>query len=575
MSNIVEAAPFAPPTWTSRQAVADALMTLAETAEEAVAICAAGVLRVLALPAQAPRLLAVVRARDRPMWVRTYALRAHRALGAELPSGALAALFDERSETHTDPVLACRGALCSSRSTKLDLGELVRLARTSEEQARAIALLERLPREARAELLSWQRTCVPGAAPEVAAWLERQWRADTEEGSLGKADLWVAYWSPSTDLHARGVLLRHHAAGPRRGEGFWEDLARCPALAALLDETTRREAALALPLGDLLAVLGCEGLRRALRAAIHAESSHRRCSTASDAPASGAHRRALAVLSEWDGGPALALGLLRGAVLDPSVRADLVLALFERDRGLALRVLSARLGAADDREALIAVLMEIVRAPVEGDRAFLRAALRVHAAGVRYRAIEALDKLGDAELPEERAAYHDMLRVLARSDDARVRVRASFTLARGGDPAHREALVAAMRDPDAAVRADAIRRLGWLGGAAEHRALIEAALVDPAREPDGYYHPVADQAALALGMIGDPRSLTPLLAAAFAPSSMPGQTAIEAAIAVIVAKMEGRADLTRTPGERVAHEDHGMASCWSPFARNRLVSLDE
>src|SRR5262249_11061022 len=104
-----------------------------------------------------------------------------------------------------------------------------------------------------------------------------------------------------------------------------------PRLQILLDGPARLEAArrLALPLADLLSVLGCHGLRSTLTAAVHAMSAHlAQPSPPRDEALEDWFRGARDVLRAWPEGAAIASGLLQGARLARPVRGELAQALF-------------------------------------------------------------------------------------------------------------------------------------------------------------------------------------------------------------------------------------------------------
>jgi HEAT repeat protein len=128
----------------------------------------------------------------------------------------------------------------------------------------------------------------------------------------------------------------------------------------------------------------------------------------------------------------------------------------------------------------------------------LRAALSDSAQEVRERAAEALGRVGDTRAVEAL--------IVAFDDSAQeVRRRIAEALGQLGDTRAVEALIAALKDSDAFVRGEVIQALGKLE---DKRALIS--LVASLKDSN---HEVRLRAAEALGRLGDKGALKPLIAA--------------------------------------------------------------
>lgn len=107
-------------------------------------------------------------------------------------------------------------------------------------------------------------------------------------------------------------------------------------------------------------------------------------------------------------------------------------------------------------------------------------------------------------MDQEKIAEEALTLALGGAGDARVRRISSLLLGRTGDAAAAGPLLAALRDPDMAVRAEAARALAAIGPPAV------TALVPLLRDPDWR---IRYRAAEALGLIGDRRAVGGLVRA--------------------------------------------------------------
>jgi len=569
--------------WTSRDDVCALLLDLVQGDASPVAVAAARLLASLCSGTLAPALLALARSRERPYWVRTYALRGLARAGVELPLEALRDLLDEQP-------LAGMGGLITGdvpAPTTPPMLDLLRLCRAPDQQRLALGRLARMAPDAQRSLL---HECVTIALPppaSIVAWLHDRWmeRVRRQAGGAGGApqrpseeDVWVARDASIAHPGSAALLLDHWRARGPRGEEFWQELEQHPALTALLDEdaAARAEAAkaLALPLGGLLAELGPKRLRRELKSAVLDLSYHRRCPV--DRPAWPLERRsgaACRVLAAWSEGAAIVLDLLEEALLHPDTRADLALAALSQDRGAALAYLGSRLDTAEDLEGIRAALREIQLAPREEDRAFLRGAARLQDPEAQHRAMDALEALG-----EEGEGWLEALREIAGGGSPLPRVRALCALARRGDRGAARALVeAASEDADVLVRAEAIRRLGELDEGAEHLDRFERALRSDHASHGPEDLPAAEQAALALACAGGEAARSALLRGYFAALNDMTFDIIEDVLRCLDHLREG----DTTPRARLARilADEGAAAArwaarWSPFSSKILLFPD-
>src|SRR5207247_2004496 len=181
----------------------------------------------------------------------------------------------------------------------------------------------------------------------------------------------------------------------------------------------------------------------------------------------------------WRREPALALAILRRAIVEP-----------------ALLPLAEWL------------LPYLSRRPRSEDGGFFRWILKQEAHPVaRYRAVEALERLG-----QDGAAWRESLVGMARSPDPYLRVHTLGALARRGEATDlRKLEQIAWRGEHVCVRAEAIRVLGELD-AARYLGLLRRTLLEDhamcGRCPSDL--PAAEEAAIALSRLGIPEALTAL-----------------------------------------------------------------
>src|SRR5262249_22478438 len=153
-------------------------------------------------------------------------------------------------------------------------------------------------------------------------------------------------------------------------------------------------------------------------------------------------------LGEWDEGPAIVVRILGGAVLHPTVAADLADALLQGNRSFARRLLAARLHEWRARAEVRAVIRGLHRCPLPEGREVLRTALALPDEELRCYAVEALD-----ELAEDGPTYRDILRALAGRSDPMLRLVAARALVRRGEARFLAPILAARTDADANLRA--------------------------------------------------------------------------------------------------------------------------
>ncbi len=580
--------------WTSRAEVASALLSAVDSppalALRAMELCAA-----VATPAHAPALLAVARARERPYWLRVYAIRAFVAAEPDpAPDDAVeslfAAWFFERDAPRAHGLTA---------ADPLALRDVLPLVATPAHARIAMRWLARAPPDVRAAALVENAIAWRPVAGEVFRWLGDEWRDRGGAGCSEEMNVAVARHVFPAQPEGAAVLARYWADAPAsQSEQFPFDRAVCPALAdgeAFDEHRYLATWRLALPSAELARALHPRGLRCRLRRAVEERSRAIGCPLDAwqRAEVAGIYRGALAVLLDWSEGPAVASGFLRGLALAPRVRADLVAVLLRRDPAAAIDLVASRLGAEDDLLALRVVLEALgdsgpgwrdlspddapsVPAAVAHSaaaRSLATRSLRLRDADARYLAVGAVEATGAAH------AWRDMHRDLRGPAYDLVHVRVLAAMARGGDrDAEAQLARAAAYELRVEVRAEALRRLGELPRAAMHRARFADALAnDHARfGADELDAPAAEQAALALARIGDGHAKTELLRGAFGPLTA-------AAVAVVVAGLragpcEACGEWPCDPAERrreIAVAEGWRLTRWSPLRASRFATVDD
>ncbi|MFO0607411.1 MAG: hypothetical protein U0324_29875 [Polyangiales bacterium] len=580
--------------WTSRAEVASALLAAVDSSPEhslrAMELCAA-----VATPAHAPALLAVARARERPYWLRVYAIRAFVAAEADpAPDDVVESLFVEWFFERDAPRVHGFAA-----ADPLALRDVLPLVATPAHARIAMRWLARAPPDVRAAALVENALAWRPVAVEVFRWLGDEWRDRGGAGCSDEMNVAVARHVFPAQPEGAAVLARYWADAPTsESEQFPFDRAVCPALAvgeAFEEHRALATWRLALPAAELARALHPRWLRYRLRRAVEERS----CANeppphaSSRAEVARVYRGALAVLRDASDGPVIVSGFLRGLALSPQVRADLVRVLLRRDPAAAIDLVASRLGAEDDLPALRVVLEALgdsgpgwrddspddappVPAAVAhgaAARALATRSLRLRDADARYLAVGAAEATGAAR------AWCDTHCDQGGPSYDLVRVRVLAALARGGDrEAEAQLSRAAANELRVEVRAEALRRLGELPRAAMHRGRFADALAnDHARfGPDALDAPAAEQAALALARIGDGHAKTDLLRGAFGPLTV-------AAVAVVVAGLragpcEACGEWPCDPAERrraIAAAEGWRLTRWSPLRASRFATVDD
>jgi hypothetical protein len=270
-------------------------------------------------------------------------------------------------------------------------------------------------------------------------------------------------------------------------------------------------AALALSLTDLLQELGPErlldriegSLRNASRAIAAARWPH---------PPSWLEEpgRALDFLARWP--DASANSRIASLVCCPDLhvvlRRELLDLLWKREPAQAVLILRRAVVEPAFLPLAEWLLPCLCRRPRQEDREFFRwvMAQQTHPM-VRYRAVEALERLG-----EEGAAWRERLARMGTSRDPYLRVHALGALARRGEAMSlRKLEQIARRAEHVCVRAEAIRVLGGLDAARYLPLLSRALLKDHAAcGPCPAELPAAEEAAIALSRLDTPEALTAL-----------------------------------------------------------------
>ncbi|NTX07745.1 HEAT repeat domain-containing protein [Myxococcus sp. CA040A] len=268
-----------------------------------------------------------------------------------------------------------------------------------------------------------------------------------------------------------------------------------------------------LPLRELHAALGTEGLSRALRKVVLAESLALVVNRANIVERPEPFGRAVKVLGEWGAARPLLYELLCSFDVDVEARGALLMELFARDRAAALRWTFAAVSYPDNLPLVMRAHQLAARHPRPEDRPLFLRWLRDEDVHGQLLAMEGLMGLG-----ESGAGWRDRLTFLARSDSPRVRLNAAAGLVREGLHEWLEPLrlVAVDESPGATLRSEAIRWLGVLDAEAS-RSLLYRALETPPGPGDigGFGAPPAsdeaNEAAWALNRLGTPEDLARLL----------------------------------------------------------------
>lgn len=540
--------------WTSREEVTSLLLSAVD-ADPSAATHALALCQYVAPPSAAPSLLTIARARDRPYWIRVYALRAHTHLDAPLPDAALESFFAEWFYAPEQ-----RPRYHPTAPGVFELEDLLAAVSTPAHERIAMAWLARSSADVRARALIHGAISFRSPAPQTHAWLADDWLAREGAGCSAENNLAVL-------CH----VFPERQRAPAPGSAAW----------------VRAVSELDLPPSDLLVGLGPRGLRRAVHRAVVARSAQvaREDFTLAAEPVAAQYHHALAVLRAWSAGPDLTAALLRGVALAPDVRDDLIGALLAREPARAIEVVAARSDADDNRGALRTVLKALAADPgprgvptdvAQGTaaRALARRALgSTHDEGARYLAI------GAVEATTAPPDWPETLRALSRSAAPLVRVRALASLARLGEgDAEAQLARAAVDERRVEVRALAIRSLGALLSAGDHLALFDHALATD-HAPYGADEidlPACEQAAFAVARVGGGRAMTVLLRRAFGPLSDAAFSVIKAGLSVGAQEADGATTLTHEArGERIAEEDDWSCSWWSPLRATRFARFAE
>jgi hypothetical protein len=276
------------------------------------------------------------------------------------------------------------------------------------------------------------------------------------------------------------------------------------------DPALRREAVdrLALPLADLVELIGEDALIQGLERRIRELSPVLSATRHGHEPEGEAHR-CLNVLGAWArSAGSRACSLLERLVeagLDPFFWPKLERAFVSCDRARAVRWLERSLGETTLGET---ILERVAREPRTEDRPLLERALGAGPA-LRYLAIDGLEGLGGAE--------RALLERIANDDpDEIVRLRAVGALALRGDAKSERILVGRATGGRRGVegRAEAVR---WLAELDPRRYfdVLEEALLQGLDYVEDYYQPIAEAAAFGVARLGGVEALSALFHAAF------------------------------------------------------------
>jgi hypothetical protein len=439
-----------------------------------------------------------------------------------LPLSDLATLLHDR-------MLWDDSCACPERSLFHSYGvsiALLRLCQGEEATHLARSFLALWPAEGRSRLLRDLPTYFGEPDSALVNWLYQQWlshdRFQIEEVRDDAGDPWP--------LNLR-VALAHSDRPESRSllREFWQRASSEQRL-ALLEElwcslgeeigclaTGPRERqelaeALALPVADLLQHLGPERLLDRIEASLR-DASRAIAAAPWPHPPSWMEQpgRALDFLAQWpDASPNARIASLIGCPdLQMVLRRELLDVLWKREPALALAIL--RRAVVEPALLPLAewLLPWVCRRPRPEDGEFFRCILKQEAHPVvRYHSVKALERLG-----EHGIAWWESLARMTRSRDPYLRIRALGALARRGEATHLHKLERiAKKAKHVCVRAEAIRVLAELDAASYVGLFRRALLEDHAmcgHCPSDL--PAAAEAAIALSRLGTPEALTALV----------------------------------------------------------------
>ncbi|MFP2926500.1 HEAT repeat domain-containing protein [Pyxidicoccus sp. 3LG] len=463
-------------------------------------------------PEDFPLLLRLILDRREHYLVRNAALSAGARHGLRLSGDELAQLLEPRTalgcdgHDHEGPCRPGLGLILSA----------VRLEDTAIDEAVKQALSNNLSPASRACILA---ASDPIPLPSrLVEWLFELWY-QTDRHLL----LEFGTWGRNNNL---AVALAHWERPESRQlltewarEMTDEDLEQClyrnlsrEELARLVSATPelrhRAVEGLLLPLPDLLAWFGEEGLLRRLRIAVRTES------VAKSVPyrlvkGHPAFSPAVELLCEWqDARQRLLYPLLCDFTVAPEVRHALLEELFAQDREVAVRW--ARVAARyPENESLVRFVLErTAHQPVPGDRSLFLTGLRGTDEVSQCFAIEGLLALGEAGV-----GWCDRLTSLAHTSHPAVRLRAAAGLSRQGLSEWLPLLRQTALEASAPwLRAEALRWLAQVDTEAS-RPIFRQVLTSHDERGPGQVVPGADEAAWALSRPGSDEDLSALLEA--------------------------------------------------------------
>lgn len=415
---------------------------------------------------------------------------------------------DDLSSREPGPTFPLSSVLCEAG-----------LDEDSEELARDV--LSAATPDTRASILHHQR---PGAlTPSLMEWLFLKWweedrhRLDKQGDRGNELNGFVAL----EYRHRPGMwdLLTQWARDWPTDHLKWQVLPRLsPAeqvrlLTSHPELHPRAVAEFLLPLEHLHAALGTEGLSRALRKVVLAESLALVVNRADIVARPEPFERAVKVLGEWGAARPLLYELLCSFDVAVEAREALLVELFARDRAAALRWTFAAVSYSDNLPLVMKAHQLAARHPRPEDRPLFLRWLRDEDVHGQLLAIDGLMSLG-----ESGAGWRDRLMFLARSESPRVRLGAAAGLVREGLHEWLEPLRRAAGDEssEAALRSEAIRWLGVVDAEASRSLLYQALETPPGPGDIGGFGapPASDEAnaaAWALNRLGTPEDLARLL----------------------------------------------------------------
>jgi len=470
--------------------------------------------------------------------VGVYALRGLARLQAPLPPRELQTLLAEQSSVNG-----------SSPDRLFTLG-LLKLFRTPEALELAMEVLQRWSAEDRSRLLLELNSWVDPIAPEVTDWLYARWLAedrsrvqDVQDEDCSRLNVEIAFRTLERP-ESRALLVEYwrQARGDERRElldylGYSED-----ALAEVVttNERERRELikGLALPHSVLVDFCGEDELLQQIEETLRRENRLLR---------SGGPRRphfpppialrALRLLAHCQGANADARisSLVCCPDIDWRLRERLLEIVWERDPAEFTMIAHAATHPGN-RALARCVLRWMSQEPRAADTDFLLWATDQQTdAEFRYRAVELLEMRG-----ENSPAWQQRLEGLSRDSDPFVRLQAVGALVRRGDASRlAEVVHAATNAKDVCVRAEAVRVLEELDPAS-HFPILRNALLEDHEDWDGYFTPVAEEAAFALARLGTPDAVAVLAQGYLLAPGNPIWDALDDYLAVLLDRLEGR-----------------------------------